>query len=381
MGTFVLGASRAEPGPFVASIAPGAVLLIDDREGGVESALTSALMATAASGDRAAVLAAMRAAVETHPGCAAVLLDDERNSAFVFGEFSIVAETAGARVQLRATGTSVDELPLPSALTSITIGPADDDHGPVAGDPPSETAFRSNRVHMDLVPTAPTPMTPSPIAEPTGPVDQAVDAVADHVSVDEGAPVQAGPADSATVTPGPVPAHQLAAVAPEAVASVDNAPQVLGVQCPRNHHNHPDAVYCAQCGLRMGVNQTLVARLGPRPPLGVFVLDDGTTMSIESDFVVGREPQFHELVVDGLAQPATVIDPELNLSRAHFAVRLDGWSILANDLGSSNGTYLQRDGQTEWEPLAVDHGVEVGSGDRLRAGSRIFKIQLHHVQG
>lgn len=348
MGTFVLGASRAEPGPFVASIAPGAVLLIDDREGGVESALTSALMGTAASGDRAAVLASLRAAVDTHPAGAAILVDDERNSAFVFGPIVIVAETAGARVELRATGGSVDELPLPSALTSISIGPADAPMlDPGAGETPLATAFRARRVRIDLVPMSAPPARPG---------------------AGDAAPASyTGPADPAPAT-GPEPV-------------VDGGPQVLGVRCPRDHHNHPDAVYCAQCGLRMGVNHTLVARLGPRPPLGVIVLDDGSTMSIEHDLVVGREPQFHSLVVNGMAEPALVVDPELNLSRAHFALRLDGWNILANDLGSSNGTYLQRDGEGDWHELAADVGTEVSSGDRLRAGSRVFQIQQHHVQG
>ncbi len=349
MGTFVLGASRVEPGPFVASIAPSAVLLIDDREGGVESALTSALMATAASGDRAAVLAALRAAVQTHPAGAAILVEEDRNSAFVFGPISIVAETAGARIELRATGGSVDELPLPSALTAISLGPADAPELPDGfGETPIATAFRAARVHIDLVPTAAPPLAPG------------------------GPGIANPPADSSS----PVDASAGSDTAPQV-----GGPQVLGVRCPRDHHNHPDAVYCAQCGLRMGVNQTLVARLGPRPPLGVMVLDDGSTMSIESDLVVGREPQFHALVAGGTAEPAIVVDPELNLSRAHFALRLDGWNILANDLGSSNGTFLQRDAQTEWEPLPVDVGADLGSWDRLRAGSRVFQIQLHHVQG
>lgn len=349
MGTFVLGASRAEPGPFVASIAPGAVLLLDDRQGGVESALTSAVMATAASGDRAAVLAAMRAAVDTHPAGAAILVDSERNSAFLFGPISIVAETAGAQIDVRATGGSVDEVPLPSALTSISIGPAETAAlAPGEGEIPLATAFRAARVRIDLVPMTAPPGLPGASAQ------------------DVAAP------SSGLANPDP---------SVESAPQAEIGPQVLGVRCPRDHHNHPDAVYCAQCGLRMGVNHTLVARLGPRPPLGVVVLDDGSTLSIESDLVVGREPQFHALVVSGMAQSATVVDPELNLSRAHFALRLDGWNILASDLGSSNGTYLQREGRAEWEPLAADHGIEVGSGDRLRAGSRVFHVQLHHVQG
>ena len=154
----------------------------------------------------------------------------------------------------------------------------------------------------------------------------------------------------------------------------------MGVQCPRGHHNHPGAVYCAKCGLRMGVNQTLVAGLGPRPALGLLLLDDGTTHSIDTDMIVGREPHFHALVTSGDAVDVTVNDPDLNLSREHFAIHLVDWDVTAVDLNSSNGTMLQRKDSTGWTPLSTTEAAIVSSGDKLRAGSRVFQIQLHHIQ-
>ena len=41
---------------------------------------------------------------------------------------------------------------------------------------------------------------------------------------------------------------------------------VLGIACPQGHHNHPDALYCSQCGTKMGVHHTTVLLNGPRPP-------------------------------------------------------------------------------------------------------------------
>lgn len=130
----------------------------------------------------------------------------------------------------------------------------------------------------------------------------------------------------------------------------------------------------------MGVNHTLVAGLGPRPALGLLLLDDGTTHPIDSDMIVGREPHFHARVAAGHAVEVTVNDPELNLSREHFAIHLHDWDVTAIDLNSSNGTLLQRSQTTDWVPLSTTDPVEVSSGDKLRAGSRIFQIQLHHIQ-
>ena len=57
----------------------------------------------------------------------------------------------------------------------------------------------------------------------------------------------------------------------------------------RGHFNRLDAYYCEICGLGM-VQQTRVVVTGPRPSLGVLVLDDGTSYALDTDYLVGRSP-------------------------------------------------------------------------------------------
>lgn len=156
---------------------------------------------------------------------------------------------------------------------------------------------------------------------------------------------------------------------------------VLGVSCSQHHHNHPDAVYCSQCGTKMGVHHTMVLINGPRPPLGVLVVDDGTTYSLNSDLVIGREPTSHEDVIAGTATPMVLTDDTLSLSRQHARIVLDDWSVLVQDLNSSNGTFMSRAGQAEtWTKVEPNHSIELEPGDRLRVGGRIIQVELHHVR-
>lgn len=353
MGTFSLDTTRVDPGTLVLSISPTTLLMLDDGQGQVDQSVTSQLMATVAGGDRAAVLAALRTHRESYAAGVAVVATPDRVSAFAFGPLVLVAETSGARITIAGYGHQLDEIPLPSTLTSLIVTP----EGSIPlrngeGAAPASTAVRASRLRVDLIPVSAPPTAPTP---PTTPVP---------------------PAPVAAVTP-PTPSTPAPVEPP---APVDDRPQVLGVRCPRDHHNHPDAVYCAQCGLRMGVNQTIIAGMGPRPSIGVLLLDDGTTHSIDTDMIVGREPQFHAAVVAGQVEPVIVLDQELNLSREHFSIRLDGWDVMVMDLNSSNGTYLMRHNTPVWEQISATHETAVSAGDRLRAGARVFQIQLHHIQ-
>ena len=189
------------------------------------------------------------------------------------------------------------------------------------------------------------------------------------------APVMPAP-EAAQVAPEPTPEPALIA-SPAKVGAV----MVLGVACSQGHHNHPDAVYCSQCGTKMGVHHTTVLINGPRPPLGVVVVDDGTTYSLNQDLLVGREPASHADVVAGTATPMALTDDTLSLSRQHARIILDDWAVCVEDLGSSNGTYLSRAGQADtWTRVEPATTTPLEPGDRLRVGGRIIQVELHHVR-
>jgi hypothetical protein len=225
---------------------------------------------------------------------------------------------------------------------------------PPAAAPPAEPAPAPEPAPV------PTPAEPAPAPEPVEP-----------------APTTAAPDPTPAAEPVPAATPAVAAPAPARVGPV----MVLGINCSQGHHNHPDAVYCSQCGTKMGVHHTTVLTNGPRPPLGVLVVDDGTTYSLNEDLVIGREPTSHDDVIAGTASPMILTDDTLSLSRKHARIVLDDWSVAVQDLNSSNGTYMSRSGQTEtWARVEPGSTTSLEPGDRLRVGGRIIQVELHHVR-
>jgi len=238
-------------------------------------------------------------------------------------------------LQVTVGGTVAEEVSAP--LEAAPVAHAE------PADPPATPPFAASIPETAVVPE---PVAPQP--EPVAPQPEPVGA--------EPEPVGAGPAPA-----GPI--------------------MVLGVACSQGHHNHPDAVYCSQCGTKMGVHHTTVLLNGPRPPLGVLVIDDGTTYSLSQDLVIGREPTSHDDVIAGTASPMILTDDTLSLSRRHARIVLDDWSVFLQDLGSSNGTYLSRAGQANaWNRVEPASTLPLEPGDRIRVGGRIIQVELHHVR-
>ena len=173
--------------------------------------------------------------------------------------------------------------------------------------------------------------------------------------------------------PLPIVARPPEPVAPEVAPAPHPAPdhsvQVLGVYCKNGHFDDPAARYCAICGISMA-QLTLVPRPGPRPPLGVLVLDDGSIFSLDTDYVIGRDPFRDQRVTGGAARPMRVSDAQGLISRAHAHIRLDGWQVQVVDLGSANGTGILGPGDSGWRsiprltPVTIRPGTQVGFGQR-----------------
>jgi len=151
--------------------------------------------------------------------------------------------------------------------------------------------------------------------------------------------------------------------------AADGSPPVLveGVLCPREHFNDPGARACRQCGT--GLNQVpRNVQRRPRPPLGVLVLDDGTRITLDGDYVLGREPVLDGDVIAGRATPVRISDPEGTVSRLHLRVSLSGWQVEVSDLGSANGSVLQTPGEKRslapFEPAVLELGARIGIGHR-----------------
>jgi hypothetical protein len=173
-----------------------------------------------------------------------------------------------------------------------------------------------------------------------------------------------------TPAAGP-PATGAAAVGTQAgEPAAGDGPQAVmvdGVPCARDHFNDPAARACRQCGLGLEQPPRNFQRR-PRPPLGVLVLDDGTRVPLDGDYVVGREPTFDSDVIDGRARPLRVNDPNGTVSRLHLRISLVGWQVEVSDLGSANGSLLQSSGAERslapFEPTVIEPGTRIGIGHR-----------------
>ncbi|WP_238886238.1 FHA domain-containing protein [Mycobacterium sp. IDR2000157661] len=153
---------------------------------------------------------------------------------------------------------------------------------------------------------------------------------------------------------------------------------VGGIICARRHFNDPRVSFCRLCGLRM--NQTKEIIFGERPPLGFLVLDDGTTIVLNSDLVIGRDPNISS-PAGSSATPIQLVDPAGELSRAHIAIRLIDWDVSVVDLNSTNGTRVKQANEDLWRRIAPQRPHLLKPGAEVQIGGRriTFESPAAHI--
>lgn len=420
-------------GPVVALLGP---------PGPATVALRDALAEAVAADD---VVTAVAEALEPVTGAAVVLVDGTPPVVVMRGDLEVRALGAVGELRLNAaTATGVVRQPLLGDFSQVRLGPgkdqpdpwvdlaagtvlgggavvaladspvataspvhaaaaeADSASGPASGSGPvvapgSPAASRpatepAPTVTAEWRPPAPEPL-PEPPAQPE-PVTQqqaashaagftsvsllahgAADGVADGVAAEPREPL---PVESAPVT---------AAAGADAEASSAAAPprpgavQVEGLNCGRGHFNHPHAANCAWCGLGMlQVSHVLVQ--GERPPLGVLVVDEQATFTLDAGYVVGRRPSL-DPAVDGVTLRELVLsDPDRSVSRVHATIRLDGWDVLVEDRESGIGTWVIAGGNGQGQPERLEPGRPrvLRSGEHVHVGPHRLTFHSHHLR-
>ena len=154
---------------------------------------------------------------------------------------------------------------------------------------------------------------------------------------------------------------------------------VKGFRCSRNHHNDPRVSFCSVCGIRMD-QRTGILVDGRRPPLGLLVLDIGSTFVLDDNYLLGRNPEVDPAVISGRLRPIRLDDDSGTLSRVHAEIRLDGWDVLLIDRGSANGTHIASSGQAGWTRLAPNQPVVLSPGTHVRTGRRMFTFESAHAR-
>jgi pSer/pThr/pTyr-binding forkhead associated (FHA) protein len=82
---------------------------------------------------------------------------------------------------------------------------------------------------------------------------------------------------------------------------------------------------------------------------------EGEQIEVDRALVVGRHDA--DVVID---------DPEL--SRRHLQIRPDGDGLLVEDLGSTNGTFI--------DAHAIDAPTHLNHGDRVKLGATVLEVQI-----
>ena len=146
---------------------------------------------------------------------------------------------------------------------------------------------------------------------------------------------------------------------------VTGGPTVQALVCRDGHPSPPVLDSCRLCGTGLAGPPVVIAR----PPMGRILLSNGLTVELDRSAIIGRNPRVEGAL--GGEVPSTVkIDGSQALSRSHAMVRLEGWQVMVEDLGSANGTTVTLPGREprrlrEGEPVLIEHGTHLDLGGEI----------------
>ncbi len=214
------------------------------------------------------------------------------------------------------------------------------------------------------------------------------------------------PSCSSTVPPGSVfcdnCGYDLRGVAPAAQPPVPPTFQMPGVggeiTCPQcNHVNSAGSLFCEDCGQKLAPAAPPPAAPQPAytpppeytpPPQPAYT----PPAPAAGEFVTGRLviqaknasisiPPGKQVVVLGREDPVSSIFPEIDLDpygaqedgvgRKHAQIVAQGGQILIEDLGSVNGTSVNR------QKIAAGQAHPIQDGDEIRLGKMILIYQAN----
>ena len=148
-----------------------------------------------------------------------------------------------------------------------------------------------------------------------------------------------------------------------------------------DHHPMNEALYCRATGRRLSPVAGLEPAAGA--PIAVAVFDDGESVPLFGDTVLGRSPELDPRVRRGEATPLTLDDPTAEMSRCHALLRVNRWEVEVIDLGSRNGTALQMVGADSaadptWRRIMPGLAASITDGQPILLASRV--ISIYHLQ-
>jgi hypothetical protein len=170
---------------------------------------------------------------------------------------------------------------------------------------------------------------------------------------------QAAPAAAAVDSTGAAPAAAAEAEAPSAEMPKSEAP--TGEIKPEAPPPESAPATAAAAGAPFKAKLSVVrgGRKGQE-----FPLEDGNNLVGRWDPETGSFPEV-DLDAD---------DPEAKISRKHALIRIDGGKITIEDIGSLNGTYVNRQPR-----LSPGSPAEIKSGDEVIIGKTFLKLVVEPI--
>ena len=146
-----------------------------------------------------------------------------------------------------------------------------------------------------------------------------------------------------------------------------SGPTVPAVRCPQGHPNPPHAEHCRTCESAVAKQDSVTI---PRPPLGVLLMSTGDSILLDRGVVMGRSPSSDRHGVGERPHLVKLSSPQHDISRTHLSLRLDGWSVILADLGSTNGTFVTRPGESS-ERLSPEVEVRIEPGTLVNLANEV----------
>ena len=202
------------------------------------------------------------------------------------------------------------------------------------------------------------PIEPSPALPTTGPTP--AEGTAGFVSV----PLWRAPAPAAR-PPLPVATTSLDEPSPEPGAVL-----VPTLRCSAGHPNNPAATHCGWCG-RSLVDGTARLIDRPQPTLGILLLDDGSSYTLDAGYLIGSHPDLANALSRGDVRPLVLPERD-GVVPTHAEIALDGWAVTATDRAPDAGTWVRRPGDREWSRLAPSRPEMIVAESQVRVGERVL---------
>jgi FHA domain len=141
--------------------------------------------------------------------------------------------------------------------------------------------------------------------------------------------------------------------------------------CADGHANPPTAATCAVCGDFLAPGTGAVVHV-PRPSLGRLQLDDGELIELDQELLIGRQPDRDEEPSRTRLRRVKALGDKV--SRSHLEVRFQGWDVLVDDCGSTNGTFVVAHPGGQVMPLEPGRAQMVEPGAVVYFGSRSMTV-------